>query len=270
MLALMASSDTGPFLLPPGLPVGQYIPSCSPLFWISDAPVKEPVTWWSRCQKQVDSTNLRPVLCPWPSHPRQPKVPPAISEVQLEAELEASWRSYRAMQLRRQTRVPDAYVPDDVEPFEDDPGPPYDQWPGLAPETRGPSALTPEEAARLALEELMADPYGHGQGSHLALVPAGRSADIPVAMGWDADAPLEQLCWMLRSWEDRFGACVVVFQGSSIFVSVARPPRTLEHATHIALEHVLTGADNINDGTTPFPRYAASLIDAHLWHFWWD
>jgi hypothetical protein len=65
-------------------------------------------------------------------------------------------------------------------------------------------------------------------------------------------------------------ACVVVFQGSSIFVSVARPPRTLEHAAHIALEHVLTGADNINDGTTPFPRYAASLIDAHLWHFWWD
>lgn len=247
------------------------MPSRSPSLWISDAPVTEPVTWWLRCQQQVDSTNLRPVLYSWPNDPDRRVVPPAISESRLEAELEASWHSYLAMRLRWQTEASDDYeLPEDVEPFEHDPGPPYEQWPGLAHETSESGALAPEEAARLALEELVAGPHGLAHSSYLALVPVSRSADIPAAMGWRADAPLERLCWMLRSWEDRFGVRVVAFQGASIYVSVARPPRTVEHATHIALEHVLTGADNMIDGTRPFPRYAASLIDAHLWHFWWD
>jgi hypothetical protein len=75
---------------------------------------------------------------------------------------------------------------------------------------------------------------------------------------------------MLRSWEDRFGARVVAFHGAWIYVSVARPPRTAAHAAHVALEHVLTGADNVNEGWPPFSDYAASLIGARLWSFWWD
>jgi hypothetical protein len=51
-------------------------------------------------------------------------------------------------------------------------------------------------------------------------------------------------------------------------VSVA-PPRTAANATHVALEHILAGADNLNDGY-PFADYAASLIGARLWSFWWD
>jgi len=53
-------------------------------------------------------------------------------------------------------------------------------------------------------------------------------------------------------------------------VSVARPPRTAAHAAHVALEHVLTGADNVNEDRPAFPDYAASLIGARLWSFWWD
>jgi len=75
---------------------------------------------------------------------------------------------------------------------------------------------------------------------------------------------------MLRSWEDRFGARVVAFHGSWIYVSVARPPQTAEHAAHVALEYVLTGADNLNEGSPPFADYAASLIGARLWSFSWD
>jgi hypothetical protein len=67
----------------------------------------------------------------------------------------------------------------------------------------------------------------------------------------------------------RFGARVVAFHGAWIYVSVARPPRAAAHATHVALEHILTGADNLNDGS-PFADYAASLVDARLWSFWWD
>ncbi|WP_217576627.1 DUF4253 domain-containing protein [Streptomyces sp. GbtcB7] len=53
--------------------------------------------------------------------------------------------------------------------------------------------------------------------------------------------------------------------------SASSPPRDEQQAAHIALEHLLTTADNIvNDPPTPFPRYAASLVDAPLWRFWWD
>ncbi|MFI1093195.1 DUF4253 domain-containing protein [Streptomyces sp. NPDC020917] len=58
--------------------------------------------------------------------------------------------------------------------------------------------------------------------------------------------------------------------GDWVHVSVARPPRDVARATHLALEHVLTGADNINDGTVPYPEYAASLVDCPLWSVWWD
>lgn len=78
------------------------------------------------------------------------------------------------------------------------------------------------------------------------------------------------LCALLRSWEDRLGARGVAFDCAMIHVSVARPPRDADHATHVALEHVLTGADKIYDGTVPYPEYAASLVNSPLWSTWWD
>ncbi|MFI9810425.1 DUF4253 domain-containing protein [Streptomyces sp. NPDC052301] len=47
-------------------------------------------------------------------------------------------------------------------------------------------------------------------------------------------------------------------------------PREADHASHLALEHVLTGADNINDGTVPYRDYAASLVDSPVWSLWRD
>ncbi|GAA2501196.1 hypothetical protein GCM10010276_49550 [Streptomyces longisporus] len=39
----------------------------------------------------------------------------------------------------------------------------------------------------------------------------------------------------------------------------------------LALEHVLSTADNIvDDPPTPFPEYAAELIGRTEWRFWWD
>jgi hypothetical protein len=98
--------------------------------------------------------------------------------------------------------------------------------------------------------------------AYLVLVPAARSADIPAVMGWNADVPCALLSAMLRSWEDRFGARVVAFHGARIYVSIARPPRTAADAAHIALAHILTGANNVNKGWPPFRGYAASLIGA--------
>ncbi len=244
--------------------------SAPPAHWLSDAPIPDPAAWWARCQKQVRDTGLRPVLYSWPNAPYHPQFPDEVPESQLEADLEASWRSYRARQLRRLAAPPQPDdLPEGVIPWEDDPGPPYDRWPGLAPAGVAARTDDPDDTARLVIEELTAGHHGLDD-ARLALVPAAHSSDIPAVMGWSADAPRDSLCTMLRSWEHRFGTRVVAFQGATVYVSVARPPRTPDHAAHIALEHVLTGADNINDGTTPFPRYAASLIGTHLWSFWWD
>ncbi|MFE4960796.1 DUF4253 domain-containing protein [Streptomyces sp. NPDC056653] len=90
-------------------------------------------------------------------------------------------------------------------------------------------------------------------------------------IGWSAGAPLPLLCALLRSWEDRFGAQVVAAFGSELHVSVARPLVEAEHASRLALEHVLSTADNIvDDPPTPFPEYATDLVGRTSWSFWWD
>jgi Domain of unknown function (DUF4253) len=257
----------GHWHLPDGLPSGQFLPPGSPSLWQSDAPVADPVQLWARCQQREDVTGLRPVLCGWPIHPWPASDLAKVTAFRLEAELEASWRSYRELQLNGQ--VMPVNLPADVEPWEPDPGAPYERWPGLAPAVGTAITIAPAEIPRLVLAGLVAGPCGLSE-PYLVLVPAARSADIPVVIGWDADVPRVQLSAMLRSWEDRFGARVVAFRGARIYVSVARPPRTAAHAAHVALEHLLTGADNVNEGWPHFPDYAASLIGAQLWSFWWD
>ncbi|WP_246260550.1 DUF4253 domain-containing protein [Streptomyces typhae] len=242
--------------------------------WISAEPVSDPVPWWVRLQRQQDSTGLMPVLCYPNDHP-QPLDLAKAEAVDLERELEQGWHAYRERQLERLAAPPTPLqlppeVAEFIEPFEDDPGAPFDRWPGLAPAS-APASGDPDEAARSALTHLAAGNPNLLSGCHLALVTAARSADIPAGIGWAADAPLPLLCSLLRSWEDRFGARVIAVIGATVHVSVASPPRTHEHALHVTLEHVLTTADNvIKDPPTPYPDYAASLIDSNLWSFWWD
>jgi hypothetical protein len=255
------------FHLPGGLPSGQFLPPASPTLWQSDAPVTGAVELWARCRQHEDVTGLRPVLSGWPIDPQPARDPAEIAAYQLEPHLEAFWRSYRELQLSGQ--LAPVNLPDDVEPWDPDPGPPYEQWPGLAPAVGTAEGPDPDQVPRLVLAGLLAGPRGLGD-PYLVLVPAARSADIPAVMAWDADVPHVQLSAMLRSWEDRFGARVVAFRDACIYVSVDRPPRTLAHAAHVALEHYLTGADNINEDRPTFPGYAASLIGARLWSFWWD
>ncbi|MFB7107581.1 DUF4253 domain-containing protein [Streptomyces sp. NPDC056190] len=59
--------------------------------------------------------------------------------------------------------------------------------------------------------------------------------------------------------------------GRELHASVARPPVETSHTELLALEHVLSTADNIvDDPPTPFPEYAASLVRRTHWSFWWD
>ncbi|MFI6494278.1 DUF4253 domain-containing protein [Streptomyces sp. NPDC050564] len=241
------------FPLPEGLPAGRLVPDGSPVMWQSDEPPADPLAEWTRYQRQQGDTGLMPVLC-YPNRRSDSPDLAAVDAVDLEGDLEEGWRGYPKHRLAG-----------------DGPGARFDRWPGLARGTLASCGVDPDEAARSAFA-LLADewPYELWDGC-LGLVAARRSADIPALVGWRAEAPLPVLCALLRSWEDRFGARVLAAVGSTLYVSVASPPRDEQQAQHVALEHLLTTADNIvDDPPTPFPEYAASLVDAPLWRFWWD
>jgi hypothetical protein len=90
-------------------------------------------------------------------------------------------------------------------------------------------------------------------------------------IGWTDRPPMPLMGALLRSWEERFGARVVAAYGGELHVSVARPPLDPAHAERLALEHVLSTADNIvDDPPTPFPEYARELVGRTEWRFWWD
>ncbi|MEY2227420.1 DUF4253 domain-containing protein [Streptomyces sp. BF23-19] len=151
-------------------------------------------------------------------------------------------------------------------------------WPGLAedgPEgSKGsdgsddPDALACELADALIASGFLPSP-------RLALVPAGRGADVPTAVGWCGPTNFENdtalISTVLRSWEDRFGARVVALGVDELHVSVAAPPRTTAHALPVAAEHFAFSPDNIWQGSGSIRAYADEAVTgSNHWGFWWD
>ncbi|MCM9079640.1 DUF4253 domain-containing protein [Streptomyces spororaveus] len=145
-------------------------------------------------------------------------------------------------------------------------------WPGLA--EGGPQAPDDPDAVACGLaDELIAS--GALPSPRLALVPAGRGADVPTVMGWGGPANHENdtalISTVLRSWEDRFGARVVALGFDELHVSVAAPPRTTAHALPVAAEHFAFSPDNIWQGSGSIRAYADEAVTgSNHWGFWWD
>jgi hypothetical protein len=256
--------------LPDGLPPGRFFTGSSPGLWISEEPVVAPGRLWAGYQRQQRFTGWLPVLMAWPCAHGNGHRPAEVDAVDVTESLHESWVSY---QQTRSLRPPhpaiDEVWPDEATPLLADPGPPFTRWPGLAAPAQAHPGPSPEAVARAAVGQML-HYFTTRFIAHIALVRVDRTADLPAALGWESEAPALELSALLRSWEDRFGARVIGFEGSSVFVSVASPPLTSRHAAHVALEHVLTGASNLNDGTFPFPDYAEALRGERLWSFWWD
>ncbi|WP_415953001.1 DUF4253 domain-containing protein [Streptomyces sp. KLOTTS4A1] len=147
------------------------------------------------------------------------------------------------------------------------------RWPGLAPQ--GTPVADPEAHATETAEALVAgSPFV--DHSHLALVPAWRSADIPAAIGWNgALAHIEDpgvLSCVLRSWEERFGARLVALTEDRVVLSVAAPPATRAAAEALAAEHFALCPDLFTYGRHETLReYAAQEVaDRPLWTFRWS
>ncbi|GAA4728296.1 DUF4253 domain-containing protein [Actinomycetospora chibensis] len=170
-----------------------------------------------------------------------------------------------------------------------------DWWPGPCPEgctclepfsgqlpglvragrvDRSTSRCTVEEAAAMADEVVS---YGVGV---LAVVRAARPADVPAVTGWVGAGNYRhqdnvRISAVLRSWEDRFGALLVVMTESTLLLSVAYPPTTFKEAEQVAAEHFAFCPDQHDPqdmaGTVYTPRsYGRTIRKARHWRFWWD
>lgn len=141
---------------------------------------------------------------------------------------------------------------------------PFGGFPGLAPRSR--SSTDPLERAASA-EALL-------RSGRLAIVPGERPTDVITALGWtgpcNQGTDLAALSAVLRSWEERFGAVLVRVDAATLWMSVAAPPRTSEHAERIAAEHFCFCRDVDEQDPRPLRSYAAELIGRSTWRFWWD
>ncbi len=148
-------------------------------------------------------------------------------------------------------------------------------WPGLAPVPAEAGPDTPDGLAAEVADQLTGMGFSPA-GMRPGLVPARRSADIPAAIGWSGplnhENDVARLCAVLRSWEDRFGARVVVLGFDTMIVSVSRPPTTPAEAEALAAEHFAFCPDNIQQSTlNTLQAYAEkALLKQETWAFWWD
>lgn len=262
------------FILPDALPPGRFLSRGPVQVWVSEKFPDDIVPLWTGSLDEFTSAGLVPLLYPV-DRLAEPLDLERLDTAGLEDELAADFVAYRRARLpfwTNPTPVPfPAEFADELEPWPHDPGPPFEQWPGPAPATPvTPADPTPGEAAARTLSWLMAEYRGGIRDCRLVLVPAARPSDALALLGWSAPAPLPLFFALLRSWEDRFGARVVAAD-RELRISVARPPTERAQADQLALEHVLSTADNIvDDPPTPFPEYAADLVGRTTWSLWWD
>jgi hypothetical protein len=139
------------------------------------------------------------------------------------------------------------------------------QWPGPAPGST--PLISPDHVADDFAEGLVS-----GVNTRLGLFMVERGADVPAVVGWNAgdDIGPDDVSAVLRSWEDRFGARLVLIGFNTMVLSIAAPPTTLAAAQHIAAEHFAFCPENIETEEGALTRYAKGLIGAHAWSFWWE
>jgi hypothetical protein len=269
------NADNLPAGLPPGrlvVPSREYNPTWTgePVYWASDRPLPDAPEHWARLRALHDHTGLWPLLLEYPDDALQPRDLAEVDAFDPETLLVQKWRAFVRLREEVAANPPSmAEVPAGVV-IPEDPGPPFASWPGLA--IPGHSARDPDVVAhRMVAREVVADMVT--AQAHIGLIPATRSADIPALMGWQGSTNqigASRLSAVLRSWQERFGVQVVGFGHATLYICVAAPPTSREHAEHVALEHFLTCPDNVYQVAWTFPSYVNRVLNADLWRFWWD
>ncbi|MDQ0378885.1 DUF4253 domain-containing protein [Amycolatopsis thermophila] len=108
----------------------------------------------------------------------------------------------------------------------------------------------------------------------LGLVPVERPADVPAALGWTgmikSTEDVAAISAVLRSWEDRFGATLIVLGFDELELSVAAPPRNQGRSLILAAEHRAFSIRSFSGQPGTLREYAAGLVHRRHWRFSWD
>jgi hypothetical protein len=243
--------------LPPGRLVrGDFGEDEKPALWVSDEPATPEL--WRSLQAEHPRSGLYPLLLdtlwgdahrPWDDGELWPGTMSAPGAHDPDAVLQRWWAYY--------TRRNEAATT----PFKR-------RWPGLAaPES---VSIDPDEhAAHCADELLRINPK-----QRLGLVAAERGSDALATCGWQGACNHENdtgvIAAVVRSWEDRFGVRVISVGFDDLDLSVAAAPSRHADAMRIAAEHFAFCPDNVLSGSGRLIRYAHDVVDAEIWHFWWD
>jgi hypothetical protein len=227
--------------------------------WVTDDPMRDAGAAWFALSRAHAETGLVPVLLS--DEDVQPGQEPyfgfyspvdvaLIDQVTAAGHLAGNWEG--------EDVADDPYFAARFAPF----GPAF---PGLAPAEAKP---LPADWLRGAVAIELPSAY-------LGLVAAGRPADVPAVVGWQAyGAPGDEgveMGTVLRSWEDRFGARLLrIGAGSTLQVLVERPPRSRAHARHVAAEHLLVADECTRRSGYSVAELGDVLIDKPIWTFWWD
>lgn len=272
-LHVLANDPTGSALglnLPAGTLVSQTDdgPWHEPLLWCSDTPVDAAA--WNRLLPAARTAGLHPVLLEPREDGGEPfwrggLAPDATADPgahDVEEILADLWTTFTVEHGPFGDEDEKADFRDSLAPF-------GEEWPGLAPAL--PAETDPDRRAAEIAASLVDG--GWLTRPHLGLVPAGRSADIPAAIGWVVNYlnDIDTLCGVLRSWEDRFGTRVVALSADRLDLSVAAPVRTTEQALSVAVEHLAVCSDNLWQGSDTVQQYVEDgVLGKHHWTFWWD
>ena len=141
-------------------------------------------------------------------------------------------------------------------------------WPGLAPagaQIAEPLAVADAIVAHVLENEWLGAP-------RLALVPSRASSEALLRLGWRPSevSDIAPFAAMVQGWEERFGARGGALKSSTLYMSVAAPPATMEHALHVAAEHLVFCPDAVFQCSESFQDHAESLVGQAHWEFWWD
>ncbi|WP_079198215.1 DUF4253 domain-containing protein [Streptomyces sp. CB03911] len=242
----------------------------TPVLWMSDGPA--PVGLWEALHRERQSSGLWPLLLaplrdepdfrPWGS---QELYPGRMSspDSQDAADLLRQWWEGIAGWHDEEAEDPEEAAERRAitAPF----GP---SWPGQAP---APAATgSPDEHARAVAAALLRS----RPALRIGLVAGVDGAAALASCGWSGplnhENDMGRIASVLRSWEERFGAQVVVVGFDTIDLSVAAPPADLDEALLVAAEHLALCPDNILQGVGTLSAYAEDLVKADSWTLWWD
>jgi len=251
----------GAISLPAGKRVHAGWEESAPVAWVTAEAVPQPGRVWAALSAARQQTGLVPFLLghlhgeptrPWDTEEFDvPADPGVLDQVDAAEVLSDRWEG--EMPSEEELEEDDEWA-EMIAPF-------GAQFPGLAsPE---PTTLSSDR-----LDEVL----GSLPAARIGLVPAARPADVLPLIGWTPSDQSDALpiAAVVRSWEDRFGARLLRVGFAEFSLLVDRPPRTTEHAQHIAAEHIAFCDECAGKGLRDISRITDNLMQTPIWTFWWD